>query len=169
MTKPNSAGERLSLLPALAAVVPVAVAFIALAMFVVGEAGGAQPFAVAPGANVAEAVAWGDAGQALAFIMAGQDPNRRWPVRQDLLDSRGVVHVTAIQAAILARRPELVGLVMRQGARPENPAALACLAQATGIGADVKPSLFGIADATYYTGPPLHGIDALDACGIPSE
>jgi hypothetical protein len=161
--------ERISLLPALAVAVPAVVAFLALAVFVVGEAGGAQPFAVAPAANVAEAVVSGDAGQALAFIMLGQDPNQRWPIRRDLLDSRGVVHVTAIQAAILGRRQELVGLMLRHGARPETPEGLACLAQAVEKGEELQPSVFGVADREYYRGPRIGGMEALSRCGFPAD
>lgn len=169
MTGLSNADERLSLPLALAAVVPTAVAFIALVTFVVGEAGGAKPYAVAPGANVAEAVAFGDAAQALGLLMAGQDPNQRWPIRRDLLDSRGVVHVTAIQAAILARRPELVGLMLRHGARPEAPEDLACLAQAVDMRKELQPSTFGVADREYYRGPRLSGGDALSQCGFPAD
>ncbi len=169
LTRLSSGEERLSLLPALAVALPAVVAFIALGVFVASEAGGAQPFAVPPGSNVAEAVAWGDAGQALAFIMSGQDPNRRWPIRQDLLDSRGVVHVTAIQAAILARRPEIVGLMLRQGARPETPEGLACLAQAVDLGKQLEPSTFGVADRDYYRGPRISGMEALSRCGLPAD
>jgi hypothetical protein len=169
LTRLSNADERLSLLPAMAAVLPVIVAFIALAVFVVCEVGGARPFAVAPDANVAEAVAFGDAAQALGFVMTGQDPNQRWPIRQNLLDSRGVVHVTAIEAAILARRPELVGLMMRQGARPEMPEELACLAQAVHMEKALPPSTFGIAAGDYYRGPLIEGMEALARCGFAAD
>jgi hypothetical protein len=163
------ADERISLLPVLALAVPALTSVALVALFVVAEAAGTRPLASPPDANVAEAVAWGDAGQALAFIMAGQDPNQRWTIRQDLLDSRGELHVTAIQAAVLSRRSELVGLMLRYGARAENPRALACLAQAVGIGQLLPPSTFGIVDGTYNEGRRSGGLEALSLCGFPAD
>jgi len=161
--------DRVALIPALALAVPVVLAFFVLCAFVIAEAAGARPFAVAPDANVAEATAFGDAGQALAFIASGQDPNHRWTVRQDLVDSRGALNLTAIQAAILARRPELVELLLRHGARADDPEGLACLAQAVGKGAELLPSVFGARNTDYYHGPPIGGREALAQCGFPFD
>jgi len=159
----------IALLPALALIVPALSAAALLALFVVAEVAGLRPLASAPDANVAEAVAWGDAGQALAFIMSGQDPNERWAIRQDLLDSRGELHVTAIQAAVLSRRSELVALMLRHGGRAENPRGLACLSQAVGIGQLLPSSIFGVVEGDYYNGPQVGGMDALARCGFPSD
>ena len=160
--------QRLALMPMLALFVPAAAAFIVLATFVTTEAAGFRPFALPPEANVAEALALGDAGQALAFITSGQDPNQRWVVREDLLESREL-HVTAIQAAILSRHPELVGLLLRHGAQVDTPRGLACLAQSVDMGSALKPSTFGAPDGEYYQGPFIGGEYALARCGFPAD
>jgi hypothetical protein len=160
---------RIALMPAVAATVPAAAAVVLLAIFVTAEAAGLRPFASPPDANVAEAVAWGDAGQALAFIASGQDPNARWTIRQHVLDSHGDLHVTAVQAAVLSRRAELVELMFRHGARPDNPRGLACLAQAVGAAASLPPSVFGVADGEYYRGPSTGDMEAVALCGLPAD
>jgi hypothetical protein len=154
-----------------AMLVPVVVAFSLLIVFVVAEATGARPFAVAPSANVSEAAAFGNAGEVLGFISSGQDPNQRWFIRPNLLDA-GAMHLTAVQAAILARRAEVVSLLLRRGARAESPAALACLAQVVGRGTELPPDVFGITATDYYEGPRfyegprLSGREALTRCGL---
>ena len=154
---------------ALALAAPVLLAFCLLLAFVVAEVAGASPFAIDRPRNVAETAAFGDAAGLLALIAQGQDVNARWEVRQDLLDSRGPQRVTAMQAAILMRRPEAVQLLLRRGARAGQPKELACLAQAVGVGRELPPSVFNAPDGRYYDGSPLGGIDALMRCGIPFE
>src|SRR5438093_4924747 len=103
---------------ALAAVfAPAVVAFILLAIVVSGESAGFRPFAAQPLHNVAEAAATGDAAFVQAFIVRGGNLDSRWDVARDLLDSRSSLRVTPVEAAILARQPELVGLLLRRGAR----------------------------------------------------
>jgi hypothetical protein len=109
---------------------------------------------------------FGNAGEVLGFISSGQDPNQRWFIRPNLLDAGGAMHVTAVQAAILARRPEVVSLLLRRGARAENPAALVCLAQVVGKGTELPPDVFGITPTGYYEGPRLGGREALTTCGL---
>src|SRR6266850_3532144 len=149
-----------------AILVPVSAAFCALLFFVGAEAAGARPFAIAPPSNVAEAVALGDAAQAVGFIRSGQSPDARWPVRQGLLDSQKAVRVTALQAAILSRNTEIAGLLLRQGAHAEHSESLACLAQADALGRELPPASFGAAPAEYYTGPMIRGAQALARCGL---
>jgi hypothetical protein len=146
--------------------VPVIVAFGLLVVFVIAEATGARPFAVAPSANVAEAAAFGDASDVLGFINSGQDPNQRWFVRQNLLDARAAIHLTAVQAAILSGRSKVVHLLLRNGARADNPAALACLAQVVGGGTELPPEVFGITATDSYQGPRLGTREALTMCGV---
>jgi hypothetical protein len=162
----SEASPAAAMMPLLAIALPALCAFMLLVVFVIAEAAGANPIATAPDANVAEAIAFGDAGRALAFIMSGQDPNQRWTVRQDLLDDRGPLQVTAVQAAILSRRWELVELMLRHGARADSPRGLACLSQALGIGERVPPSVFGLPGDTYYEGPRTDGGEALERCGL---
>ena len=161
---------RISLWAALAVAVPLAAAVLVIIAFVATEVAGVHVLTLAPPENVAEAVDLGDGARALALIRSGQDPNQRWLIPQgNVIDSRRDVHITPIEAAILTRRAEFVGLMLRHGARPETPAGLACLVQAVDIESDVPPSVFGLTDGTYYRGAPVRGIDALDTCGFPSE
>jgi hypothetical protein len=160
---------RVSLAAVIAVGVPVLAGFCLLLGFVVAEAVGARPFAAPPFDNVSEAAAFGDAARVLAYIARGDDVNRRWGTRADLFDSRGPMTVTAVQAAILMRRPEMVALLLRRGARTDNARALACLAQAVGQERALPASLFGIADARYYDGPVIGGRDAFAACGLPFQ
>jgi hypothetical protein len=149
--------------------VPVVTSFCLLLGFVAAEVTGARPLAVAPPDNVAEAAAFGDAARVLAFIARGDDVNHRWETRADLFDSRGPMRVTAVQAAILQRRAEMVALLMRRGARPDDARALACLAQAVGQERAVPGTIFGAGDARHYDGPVIGGRDAFVACGLPFE
>jgi hypothetical protein len=135
---------------ALAAVSAPAVAVLVLLAFVVGgEYAGLRPFAAEPSHNVAEAAAIGDAAFVQAFIVRGVDLDARWDVGRDLLDSRSSLRVTAVEAAILARQPALVGLLLRHGARSDSPMQTACLVRAVSNGGG--------------------GRDALSECGIPFE
>jgi hypothetical protein len=163
------AEEQMAVAPALAIALPIAAALFIIMLFVITEAAGLHLYTFAPAANVAAAVTFGDGARALALIADGQDPDQRWVVEKDAIDSRRALRVTAIAAAMVTRRPEFVGLILRHGAHPDAPARLACLAQAVGLEAEVKSSLSGVREGTYYTGPQLHSIEALDACGIPSE
>ena len=170
MAAPRGApGLRVSLAAVIAVSVPVLASFCLLLGFVMAEVTGARPFAEPPFDNVSEAAAFGDAAGVLAFIARGDDVNRRWGTRADLFDSRGPMTVTALEAAILMRRAEMVALLLRRGARPDNARALACLAQAVGQERALPASLFGVADARYYDGPVVGGRDAFAACRLPWE
>lgn len=146
---------------------PACIAFCLLIGFAIAEASGVPLFAVAPPANVAEAAAYGDAARMLALQSSGQDVNRRWPTRPGLFDASSALEVTALQAAILTRRPEVAMLLLRRGARADNPAGLACLAQALEQGTDLPPAVFGAEARAYYTGPLTGGREALVTCGFP--
>jgi len=161
--------RRLSVAALVAVSVPVVGLFCLLLGFVAAEVAGARPLAMAPPANVAEAAAFGDAARVLAFIARGADVNQRWDTRTDLFDSRGPMKVTAVQAAILQRRAEMVGLLMRRGARPDDARALACLAQAVGQERALPATIFGVDEVRYYDGPVIGGRDAFEACGLPFE
>jgi hypothetical protein len=166
---PPAPAPRVPLAALLAASVPVLAGFSLLLGFVIAEASGARPFARPPAANVAEAASYGEAAGVLGFIARGDDVNQRWDTRADLFDARGPMKVTAVQAAILQRRAEVVALLLRRGARAENPTALACLAQAVGQERELPPSVFGMAERRYYDGPVVGGRDAFVACGLPFE
>jgi hypothetical protein len=160
---------RIPIVAMAAILVPVSAAFCALLFFVVAEAAGARLFATAPPSNVAEAAALGDAARVVAFIGSGQSPDARWPVRRGLLDSQKPVRVTALQAAILSRSPEIAGLLLRHGAHVEHGESLACLAQADAIDRELPPATFGAAPAEYYRGPMIRGTEALARCGLEAD
>jgi len=149
---------------------PVLMAFAGLFLFVAAEAAGAHPFAVPPAANVAEAAAYGDAARMLVLMNEGQDPNNRWEVRQGMFDARKSLHVTALEAAILARRAEVATLLLRRGASAgARGEAFACLAQAVSLGRELPPSTFGAVDREYYSGALIEGVQALSRCGLPLD
>lgn len=105
------------------------VAFLGSLAIVAGWAAGASPFWSVPTLTLSEAAAARDAGEVTRLIEREHvDPNRAWPVRAGLLDA--VRSATPLEAAVRARRPEIVGLLLRLGAVvPDGPprAALICL------------------------------------------
>jgi hypothetical protein len=114
---------------ALAVAVPVALATAAIVTFSAMELGGGTPLSYGALRNVAEAAALGHASEVLRLMAAGQDPNRVWTVRTDMISST-VTRVTALEAAIWSRRVQLIELLDRQGAivGEDSRRHLACLA-----------------------------------------
>ena len=108
-----------------AAVGPLLLPFAATLWIIVGWAIGTDPFWPTPVLNVAEAAAVRDHAEVVRLIQQGEDPNRRWPVRIDLLDSQAHM-MTPLEAAIEIRRLELVQLLIKHGAQvtPENRPSL---------------------------------------------
>ena len=64
--------------------------------------------------TISEAVAVGDYAEVVRQIESGIDPNRVAEVRPDLLGS-AVTHVTPLQAAVWARSPRMVSLLLEHG------------------------------------------------------
>jgi hypothetical protein len=92
------------------------------------ELRGETPFSYGPVRNIAEAAAMGHASEVLRFLGDGQDPNKVWPVRRDIISST-ITRVTALEAAIWSRRVQLIELLDRQGAiDDESRRHLTCLA-----------------------------------------
>ena len=114
----------------LAVAAPVALATAAVLTFSALELRGDTPLSYGPMRNVAEAAALGHASEVLRLRAAGQDPNRVWTVRQDMISSTSM-EVTALEAAIWSRRVQLIELFDRQGAivGGDSRRHLACLAQ----------------------------------------
>ena len=82
-------------------------------------------------ANLAEAAGMGTLPEVLRFIWEGADSTRVENVRPDIISSE-ITKVTAPEAAIWARRVQLVRLMEREGAfggEADRP-HLACLARA---------------------------------------
>jgi hypothetical protein len=79
--------------------------------------------------NIAEATASGAAPEVVRLLAAGQDPNRVWPVRREIISST-MTQVSAFEAAVVSRRPLMLELLHRQGARvdAQSQRHLQCLA-----------------------------------------
>ena len=147
---------------------PVLLATVLLLGFIVSEAAGMRLGTFQEPATVSEALALGDAAAAMALIRAGQDPNERSIVSTGVIDSHQPVRVTSLQAAVLARRPEFIALMLRHGARLDESPRLACLVEAIGIAKDVPPAIVGV-DALHDNDVRADGIEALERCGLPSN
>jgi hypothetical protein len=161
-------GETPSVEALVAILSPVLLATVLLLGFIVSEAAGLRLGTFQEPATVSEALALGDAATAVALIRAGQDPNERAVVSKGLIDSHQPVRVTSLQAAVLARRPEFIALMLRHGARLDESPRLACLISAVGIGKDVPPAIIGV-DALHDDDVRTGGIEALEHCGLPSD
>ena len=110
---------------------PMLAAMALLLVFTVGELNGVRPFSYQAPSNLAEAAGMGLLPEVLRFIREGGDSTRVENVRPDIISSE-ITKVTAPEAAIWARRVQLVRLMEREGAfgaRADRP-HLACLARA---------------------------------------
>lgn len=105
---------RLTTLPAVCAAIPALVA-VGFCGAVLGAAvfGYTPTFWQGGPLTLAEAAALRDQGEVARLIEAGADPNGEYPLRPDVL---AVSRATPLEAAVLARRPEIIQLLMREGA-----------------------------------------------------
>jgi len=110
---------------------PMGAAMALLLAFIVGELSGIRPFSYQAPSNLAEAAGMGLMPEVLRFIRDGADARRVENVRPDIISSE-ITRVTAPEAAIWARRVQLVRLMEREGALGDDAdrAHLACLARA---------------------------------------
>jgi hypothetical protein len=108
---------------------PGVAATIAVAAFSGLELLGRTPSSPGPVRNISEAVASGRAPDVMRLLTAGQDPNRVWPVRRDVISS-AMTQVTAFEAAIVTGRTPMLDLLHRQGASTDAQTLehLQCLA-----------------------------------------
>jgi hypothetical protein len=120
---------------AVALLVPLAVATAITVSVALGERLGATPLAAPPPANSAEAAATGNAAEMLRLLRSGDDPNRLYPIRPELISS-AVRRATTLEAAVWSRQVQLMELLDREGAIVGGDArrALACLALDIGVG-----------------------------------
>ena len=95
--------------------------------------------------NLAEAAALRDAGEVVRQITAGADPNASYPLRRGILAAPSL---TPLEAAVGARRAEIVELLMAHGAKVDLAGwrRLNCFAQKTGA-TDVVATLDHVAPA----------------------
>ena len=127
---------RLTTLPAVCAAIPalVAVGFCG-AVFGAAVFGSTPTFWQGGTLTLAEAAALRDQGEVARLIEAGADPNGEYALRPDVL---ATTRATPLEAAVDARRPEIVQLLMHEGATVDEHGwrHLHCLAVDTGA-ADV--------------------------------
>ncbi len=120
---------------------PVAAVLLVAGVFL-SEWVGYRPLALPVGQNVAEAAAAGAPARVVALMRAGQDPNRAWRIEPAILETQGRP-LTAIDAAVLRLRPEVVGLLLRRGVAPASRVRTLCLADAMKL-----PEVFTLLGAT---------------------
>ena len=133
---PNRVAPLLSICAAAPAVVAVAVSAAIVVMAVTNMA---PPFWRGGSLTLSEAAALHDQGELVRLIASGHDPNAVYALRADVLAARAL---TPLEAAVGARRPEMVELLIRHGAAVDSDAwrRLHCFAIATGD-ADVAQML----------------------------
>lgn len=109
--------------------VPLVAVTAGVAVFSLVELSGGTPFSLGPLRNVAEAAGMGNGAEILRLLRAGDDPQRVWPVRPEIISS-SVTQATALEAAVWSRRREIIDLLNRQGALadPEVRRQVYCLA-----------------------------------------
>ena len=121
-----------------AAVLPAAIATLAVLVFAVRELSGTTPLSNGPPRNVAEAAGAGQVSEVLRFLRVGEDPSRFWPVRPEII-SEYVTRPTGLEAALWGGRG-LLQLFDEKGfiRDAETRQHLACLAKDIGNGDAVR-------------------------------
>jgi hypothetical protein len=103
---------------------------VVVAVLMVGSVAGWNPLWPENAATLSESVALRDMPNTLALISQGHDPNATYDVRDELLTSRRV-QVTPLQAAVSTREPDVVDILLANGARLDETTGpvLICLAR----------------------------------------
>ncbi len=139
---------------------PPLAAFTVLAAYVTAESLGFRALTVPAPTTLAEAAAAGAAARVVELIGNGLDPNAPSLVPAGAVDADAFM-ATAVEAAILGRRAEMVNLLREQGARLD-PAHATCLARASGL-PDVL-ELLGSGTGDVGTERLMRPTDALHSC-----
>jgi ankyrin repeat protein len=115
-----------------AAAGPLSAAVLTIAMLALGAIGN-HPMWHVPDVNLAEAAAGRDAATVKLLIRQGEDPDAPRTIRAGLLKDEAVT-ITPLDAAVDAKRLEIVDLLLRNGASLDEPlrVALACRARSRG-------------------------------------
>jgi hypothetical protein len=100
---------------ACALALPGAVLILATAVMLLGLPFGVDPLWQVETLTLPEAAALRDNGEVVRLIDLGEDPNRAGPVRQNFLRDAAQV-VTPLEAAVGARRADMVELLLQNGA-----------------------------------------------------
>ncbi|HEY6361801.1 MAG TPA: hypothetical protein VIX63_11890 [Vicinamibacterales bacterium] len=108
---------------------PLGAVAVLLVIVAAGERIGATPFSGVTPLNSAEAAGMASAVHVLRFLGMGEDPNRVYPIRPQIISS-AVRRATTVEAAMWSRQLGLIQLLDRQGAivGADRRRALACLA-----------------------------------------
>ncbi|HEY6362010.1 MAG TPA: hypothetical protein VIX63_12935, partial [Vicinamibacterales bacterium] len=95
---------------------------------------GVSPFSGLGPVNSAEAAGMASAVHVIRFLRMGEDPNRVYPLRPEIISS-SVLRATTLEAAVWSRQPALIQLLDREGAivGADRRRALACLAADLGV------------------------------------
>lgn len=102
----------------LVAVAPAALLALARVVFLVLAAWGLHPFWVWRPLTLSEAAAFRDRGEVARMLAEGADPNATYAVRPGVF--RGyVMEMTPVTAATMARRDEVVEILVDAGASPD--------------------------------------------------
>jgi hypothetical protein len=126
--------SRLTGLPAVCAAAPaVAATAFCGAVLCVALFGGTPAFWQGGSLTLSEAAALRDQGVVARLIEAGADPDREYPLRPDVIATD---RATPLEAAVAARRAEIVNLLMNEGATMDERSwrHLHCLAVDSGAG-----------------------------------
>ena len=102
-------------MPTAALCLPGALLIVATAAMLLGLPFGADPLWQVEPLTLPEAAALHDSGEVVRLIDLGEDPNAAGPVRPDLLRNDAQV-VTPLEAAVGARRADIVELLLENGA-----------------------------------------------------
>jgi hypothetical protein len=118
-------------LPICAAAPALAAVGVSVAIVVMAVMSDAPPFWRGGSVTLSEAAALHDQGELVRLIASGHDPNAVHPLRANVLAVRAL---TPLEAAVGARRSEMVELLLRHGAEvdPASWRRLHCFAIATG-------------------------------------
>jgi hypothetical protein len=116
------------------AAAPVAAVAITTAAMLAMAAAGRHPLWHVQMITLSEAAASRDVATVVWLIERGRDPNHRYPVRRGILNGDVPAAMTPIEAAVEARRADVVDLLLRNGARLDEAqrVALACRAKRRG-------------------------------------
>ena len=144
----------------MAVALPPIAGLVLVAVLLVAEGAGAGLLSHVE-ATVSEAAASGSAARALQLIRAGQDPDKASLIPAGTLGSRAYT-VTAIDAAILGRRPEEIPILLAHGATVVDVGRSVCLANAVGL-PEALP-LLGAPAAHVDRDPSVDTSDAIGAC-----
>lgn len=113
----------------MALVAPPAVVIVCVALVGIAERSGTTIFGALPPANLAEAAATGRGDDVVRRIDVGEDHQRVYDLRPEVISS-AVVRATPVEAAMWSRQLLMVQLLDRAGAiaDDEQRRTLACLA-----------------------------------------